>query len=144
MLEWVGLRKGCIGEDEVSGLFFLLFFFPSENRTPTIQFVARLFVWVIWLLYGTLIFCFLTTLSLDGGYLVSSGTRGCLCNANWRDLAVTLSHLLSAHYAFILSFRRPSRQTLLGFVVACFVTWRRSRAVYLHICCKHLCSVMHC
>jgi hypothetical protein len=62
---------------------------------------------------------------------------GCLCNANWRDEAVTLPHLLSAHYVFILSSRRPSRQALLGFVVACFVTWWRSRAVYLHICCKH-------
>jgi len=86
----------------------------------------------------------LTTPCLYGGYLVSSSMWGCLCNANWRDEAVTLPHLLSAHYVFILSSRRPSRQALLGFVVACFVTWWRSRAVYLHICCKHLCSVMHC
>jgi len=86
----------------------------------------------------------LTTLFVYGGYLVSSSMWGCLCNTKWRDEAVTLPHLLSAHYVFILSSRRPSRQALLGFMVAYFVTWCRSREVYLHSCCKHLCSVMHC
>ena len=137
MWGWVGIRKGCIGEDKVS-VFFL-----TGNRTTTIQFVAHLFAYcdcfMELLLIGSL-----TTLCLYGGYLVLSSMWGCLCNANWRDEAVTLPHLLSAHCVFILSCRRPSRQALLGFVVACFVTWWRSRAVYLHICCKHLCSVMHC
>jgi len=138
MWGWVGIRKGCIGDDKVS-VFFL-----TGERTPTNQFVARLFVWVIRLFYGNLFIGSLTTLFVYGGYLVSRSVWGCLCNANWRDEAVTLPHLLSAHYVFILSSRRPSWQALLGFVVACFVTWWRSRAMYLHICCKHLCSVMHC
>ena len=138
MWRWVGIRKGCIDEDKVS------FFFWTGNRTPTILFVARLFVWVIRLFYGTFIHWFFNDTVFIRGYLVSSSMWGCLCDANWRDEAVTLPHLLSGHYVFILSSRRPSRQALFGFVVACFVTWWRGRAVYLHICYKHLCSVMHC
>ena len=139
MWGWVGIRKGFIGEDKVPGFFFNWEPNPYQPVRSSSFCVGSYDCFMELLFIGSL-----TTLFVYGGYLVSSSMWGCLCNTKWRDEAVTLPHLLSAHYVFILSSRRPSRQALLGFVVACFVTWWRSRAVYLHSCCKHLCSVMHC